>query len=395
MNKSNINRIEPIAPLPSYSKYSCRGKVGECLLGKSMESVEFTKAREDKLREMEEEELKNRYEKERPSEIRKKHGEEMVNREMDKKKELIDDIEQLEECKNKIKVCGLCGEQLDPSDFYFDNTKNENTVVMVGNGKYKKHGRNALPLPVEKKGVIYDYLGQYGENRLSKSLGITLDQLYDDYLERCNIFNDVNTFSKDFKDDLDEYKTSYKTDCLEETTSEENLKRIAEKLKKIAEIGDFSYTDIECGHKFHKKCILEWIKEKKGQVTGDKVIGRSIDPTTRIGNKRPYTRIGFQNFNAPVTCPTCSEPIRQLYYFLPTYCDKIDETGEFIRRKLHITTQNKTKKNLTFADDKNETRFYDKTSETDQIEYGGKRNRVRKTRRKNRKHKKTRKYKKN
>jgi len=313
MSNSNINRIEPIAPLPSYSKYSCRGKVGECLFGKSIETEEFTKAREKRLGEMKEKKLQEEEEnmKERDRLIREKHGEEMVNREMDKKKELIDDIKQLEECKKKIKVCGICEKQLDPSDFYFDNTKNENTVVMVGNGKYKEDGRN-----------VFDVRNQ-----------IILE-------------------------------------------------------------GKFLYTDIDCGHKFHKMCILEWIKNQGGQVTGDKVIGRSIDPTTRIGNKRPYTRIGFQNFSAPVTCPTCSEPIRQLYYFLPTYCDKIDETGEFIRKKRDITTQNKTKKKLTFADNRNEKRFYDKMSETDKFEYGGKKNRIRKTRRKNQKHKKTRKYKK-
>jgi len=68
--------------------------------------------------------------------------------------------------------------------------------------------------------------------------------------------------------------------------------------------------------------------------------------------------------------------------------------GEFIRRKRDTTTKNKTKKNLTFADDRNEMRFYNKTSETNKFEYGGKRNRIRKTRSKNQKHKKTRKYKK-
>jgi len=149
MSNSNINRIEPISPFRSYSKYSCKGKLTECLLGKPTETDEFTKAREKRLGEMKEkklqEELKNTYERERLiGEIRKKHGEEMVNREMDKKKDLIADNKQLEECKKKIKVCGLCQKQLDPSDFNFGNTKNENTVVMVGNGKYKEDGRNVF-----------------------------------------------------------------------------------------------------------------------------------------------------------------------------------------------------------------------------------------------------------
>jgi hypothetical protein len=152
MSNSNINRIEPIVPLPSYSKYSRRGKVGEFLFGKPTETEEFTKAKEMRFREMEEKKLQEEEEniKERDRLIREKHGKEMVNREMDKKKELIDDIKQLEECKKKIKVCGICEKQLDPSDFYFDNTKNENSVVMVGNGRYKQDGRDVYPIPKKK-----------------------------------------------------------------------------------------------------------------------------------------------------------------------------------------------------------------------------------------------------
>jgi hypothetical protein len=380
MSNSNINRIEPIAPFRSYSKYSCRGKLTECLLGKSTETEEFTKAMEERLREIKEKKLQEEEEnmKERDRLIREKHGEEMVNREMDKKKELIVDNKQLEECKKKIKVCGLCQKQLDPSDFNFGNTKNENTVVMVGNGKYKEDGRNIFDVRNQIiLDLIEDLIKKNGLESVPKSLGITVDDIYDYYIKVCKVYQDYSLVDKG------------RSECLTNLISKESL----ENLKKNVET-KFLYTDIECGHKFHKKCILEWIKKNKGQVTGDKVIGRSIVPTTRIGNKRPYTRIGFKNFSAPVTCPTCGEPIRQLYYFLPTYCDKIDETGEFIRRKRDTTTENKTKKNLTFADDRNEKRFYDKMSETDKFEYGGKRNRIRKTRRKNQKHKKTRKYKK-
>lgn len=381
MNNSNINRIEPLTPLPSYSKYSCRGKMGECLFGKSTatESEEFIKAREERLIEMKEkkrqEELKNIYEGEKP--IREKRGEEMVNREMDKKKDLVADSKQLEECKKKIKVCGLCKKQLDPSDFYFGNTKNENTVVMVGNGKYKEDGRNVFEV---RNQIILDLIEalikKNGLESVPKSLGITLDDIYDYYIKVCKVYEDYT---------LDKGRP----ECLKNLMSKENL----ENLKKTVE-GKFLYTDIECGHKFHKKCILEWIKNQGGQVIGDKVMGRSIDLTSRRSQR--YTSSGVQNFSAPVTCPTCSEPIRQLYYFLPTYCDKIDETGEFIKRKRDITTQNKTKKKLTFSDDKNERRFYEIGSETnDFFGGGGKRKRVRKTRRKNRKYKKTRKYKKN
>ena len=381
MNNSNINRIEPLTPLPSYSKYSCSGKMGECLFGKSnaTESEEFIKAREERLIEMKEkkrqEELKNIYEGEKP--IREKRGEEMVNREMDKKKDLVADSKQLEECKKKIKVCGLCQKQLDPSDFYFGNTKNENTVVMVGNGKYKQDGRNVFEV---RNQIILDLIEalikKNGLESLPKSLGITVDDIYDYYIKVCKVYEDYT---------LDKGRP----ECLKNLISKENL----ENLKKTVE-GKFLYTDIECGHKFHKKCILQWIKNQGGQVIGDKVMGRSIDLTSRRSQR--YTISGIQKFSAPVTCPTCNEPIRQLYYFLPTYCDKIDETGEFIKRKRDITTQNKTKKKLTFADDKNERRFYEIGSETnDFFGGGGKRKRVRKTRRKNRKHKKTRKYKKN
>jgi hypothetical protein len=62
MSNSNINRIEPIVPLPSYSKYSCKGKLGECLFGKSTETDEFTKAREERFREMEEKKLQEEEE---------------------------------------------------------------------------------------------------------------------------------------------------------------------------------------------------------------------------------------------------------------------------------------------------------------------------------------------
>jgi hypothetical protein len=391
MSNSNINRIEPIAPFRSYSKYSCKGKLTECLLGKSTETEEFTKAREERLREMKEKKLQEEEEnmKERDRLIREKHGEEMVNREMDKKKELIVDNKQLEECKKKIKVCGLCQKQLDPSDFNFGNTKNENTVVMVGNGKYKEDGRNVYPIPTKKDKFRSLCIQQYGmgRNSLAEKLGITLDELYDEYMNKCNISEcDINCLSFDI-------------------TSNSNLQKILDKR--------FFYTDIDCGHKFHKKCILGEIEKQKGIYKRDTVTARGEEP---------------------VTCPTCSNPIKKLYYFLPTYCDKIDEIGQFIVRKnrpsataiptatiptaiptaiptmksttptsgsvmatlgKNDTKQNKTKKKLTFADN-NEMRFYEKGSVTDDFFGGGrKRKSVRKTRRKNRKHKKTRKYKKN
>jgi len=390
MSNSNINRIEPIVPLPSYSKYSRRGKVGEFLFGKPTETEEFTKAKEMRFREMEEKKLQEEEEniKERDRLIREKHGKEMVNREMDKKKELIVDNEQLKKCKEKIKVCGICKKQLDPSDFYFDNTKNENTVVMVGNGRYKQDGRDAYPIPKQNKNKFLSLcIQQYGmgRNSLAEKLGITLDELYDEYMNKCKIS----------RDECD-------TNCLSsDITSNSNLQKILDKR--------FFYTDIDCGHKFHKKCILGEIEKQKGIYKRGTVTARGEEP---------------------VTCPTCSKPIQKLYYFLPTYCDKIDDTGQFIVRKKqppataiptatiptaiptaiptmkpptpplrsamatlgkNDTKQNKTKKKFTIAD-YNDMRFYEKGSETDDFFGGG---RKRKSVRKNRKHKKTRKYKKN
>ena len=372
MSNSNINRIEPIVP---YSKYWARSTIPGIISrirhgGPPQKREKYKELIQERLNKMSQEEIVERIQKNEEKEglfretLEKKYGNELVTREINEVEKLKRNELSLEECEKKLKQCGICSEQLDPSNF-----GNENSVVMVGNGRYKQDGRNAYPILEKNKNT---FLGQciqqygMGRNSLAEKLGITFDELYDEYMSKCNISEcDYNCLLSDI-------------------TSNSNLQKILDKRNKPS---IFFYTDIDCGHKFHKKCILRLIEEKKGIYERDTVRGRPILRKT----KNPYKPTAYENFSAPVTCPTCSEPIRQLYYFLPTYCDKIDETGEFIRKKRDITTQNKTKKNLTFADDKNETRFYDKTSETDKFEYGGKRKRVRK----NRKHKKTRKYKKN
>ena len=235
-------------------------------------------------------------------------------------------------------------------------------------------GENTYPDLEQHK---YEPLGlcidQHGVGTRAKKLGITFGQLYNEYTKKCN------TRVCDFG-------------CLSDITTDDYLKEMSKR---------FSYTDIVCGHKFHKKCILGEIEKKQKGIYDRGTV-------TARGEK-------------PVTCPTCGELIRKLYYFLPTYCDKIDETGQFIVRKnqpsataiptmtpptpplrsamknakLGHTEQNKTKKKFTIADN-NEMRFYEKGSVYNDFFGGGrKRKSVRKTRRKNRKHKKTRKYKKN
>jgi hypothetical protein len=198
MSNSDINRIGvgDKKLLPKDSKYPhSRGKIANFFLGEQAETDEFKKEKEKRrFREIEEKKLQEEENiKERDRLIREKHGEEMVNREIEKKKDLIDDIKQLEECKKKIKVCGLCNKQLDPSDFYFDNTKNENTVVMVGNGRYKQDGRDAYPIPKQNKNKFLSLcIEQYGMGRdsLAEKLGITLDELYDEYMKKCKISRD-------------------------------------------------------------------------------------------------------------------------------------------------------------------------------------------------------------
>ena len=134
----------------------------------------------------------------------------------------------------------------------------------------------------------------------------------------------------------------------------ENVNKILEKRKTTKEV--FDNSDIFCGHKFHKDCILQWIRDKNGVLNNGKVV------TNKKNN---------------VNCPTCKEPIRQLYYFLPSYCEKIDETGQIIKRNSDTTRS----KQVRFSGNNNV------------FKYGGKRKSLHKTARKKRYHKKTRKYK--
>jgi hypothetical protein len=397
MSNSNINRIEPIVP---YSKLLGNYHRPSSTTSKILRNEEKYKgAIEERLEEMDEKENVERIQKNKEQEtlskekLKEKYGNELFAREINEVGKLkTNELSLGEECKKKLKMCGICGGHLDPSNF-----GNENSVVIVGDGE------NTYPDLEQHK---YEPLGlcidQHGVGTRAKKLDITFGQLYNEYMKKCNTRVRVCDIG-----------------CLEDITTDDYLKEMSKR---------FSYTDIVCGHKFHKKCILGEIEKKQKGIYEHGTV------TAARGEK-------------PVTCPTCGKLIRKLYYFLPTYCDKIDETGQFIVRKkqpsataipiataIHTdiptaipttaistaipkviptmkpttppsrsamamlgkndTKKNKTKK-LTFAD-YNDMRFYEKESETNRFFGGGrKRKSVRKTRRKNRKNKKTRKYKKN
>ena len=393
MSNSDINRIEPIVPYSEYEKYRSPVpfSVSELLSRIQHEPPPQKRKKykgliEERLKEMDEKENVERIQKNEEKEtlfketLEKKYGNELVTREINEVGKLkTNELSLGEECKKKLKMCGICGGDLDPSNF-----GNENSVVIVGDG------RNTYPQLeyLKNQEDLGRCIEQHGVGPRTKKLGITFGQLYNEYTEKCN------TRVCDFG-------------CLSDITTDDYLKEMYNR---------FSYTDIVCGHKFHKKCILGEIEKQKGILQ---------EHGTVTGG---------------VNCPTCGKRIRKLYYFLPTYCDKIDENGQFIVRKnkpsataipiataiptatipnaipkviptmnpptpplrsamknakLGHTKQNKTKKKFEFADN-NELRFYEKGSVTNDFFGGrGKRKRIRKTRRKNRKHKKTRKYKKN
>ena len=386
MSNSNINRIEPIVPYSEYEKYRSQVPLSVSeLLSRirneppPQERKKYKGLIEERLKEMDEKENVERIQKNKEHEalfeekLKKNYGNELFAREINEVGELKTNQLSLGECEKKLKMCGICGGHLDPSNF-----GNENSVVIVGDGRHTyphlEHLKNQ-----EDLGRCIE---QHGMGPRVRNFGITFGQLYNEYTEICN------TRVCDFG-------------CLSDITTNKYLEEMSKR---------FSYTDIVCGHKLHKKCIWDRIKKQKGIYDRGTVTGG-------------------------VKCPTCRNPIGKLYYFLPTYCDKIDETGQFIVRKnqpsataipiataihtdiptaiptaipptpplrsamknakLGHTEQNKTKKKFEFADN-NELRFYEKGSVYNDFFGGrGKRKHVCKTRRKNRKHKKTRKYKKN
>ena len=408
MSNSNINRIEPIVPYSEYEKYRSQFPLSVSeLLSRIRNDPPPQKRKkykgliEERLKEMDEKENVERIQKNEEKEtlfketLEKKYGNKLFAREINEVGKLkTNELSLGEECKKKLKMCGICGGHLDPSNF-----GNENSVVIVGDGRHTYPELEYLKNQ-EDLGMCIE---QHGMGPRVRNFGITFGQLYNEYTEICN------TRVCDFG-------------CLSDITTNKYLEEMSKR---------FSYTDIVCGHKFHKKCIWDRIKKQKGRLH---------EHGTVTGG---------------VTCPTCSEPILRLYYFLPTYCDKIDEIGQFIVRKnqpsataipiataipttaipmataihtdippaiptaipkviptmnpptpplrsamknakLGHTEQNKTKKKFKFADN-NELRFLkNETTEYNDFFGGrGKRKRVRKTRRKNQKHKKTRKYKKN
>jgi hypothetical protein len=233
----NINRIDPLEEdhLPSYSKYSCRGKVSKCLFGKPAETQKQMNLREERLNKMSQEKIVERIQKNEEKEtffketLEKNYGNELVTRENNEVGKLKRNKLSLDKCEKKLKQCGICREQLDPSNF-----GNENSVVMVGNGRYKQDGRDAYPIPKKNKNEFLSLcIQQYGmgRNSLAEKLGITFDELYDEYMNKCKIS----------RDECD-------TNCLlSDITSNSNLQKILDDKR-------FFYTDIDCGHKFHKKC---------------------------------------------------------------------------------------------------------------------------------------------
>ena len=387
MSNSDINRIEPIVPYSEYLPSSTTSGILSRIRhgGPPQERKKYKGLIEEKLKEMDEKENVERIQKNKEQEalfkekLKKNYGNELFAREINEVGELKTNELSLGECKKKLKMCGICGGHLDPSDF-----GNENSVVMVGDGRHTYPELEYL----KNQEDLGRFIEQQGVGPRTKKLGITFGQLYNEYTEKCNT-------------------DKFELGCLSTITTNKYLEEMSKR---------FSYTDIVCGHKFHKECIWGEIKKQEGRLHEHGTV------------------------TGEVNCPTCRKRIRKLYYFLPTYCDKIDENGQFIVRKnkpsataipiataiptatipnaipkviptmnpptpplrsamknakLGHTKQNKTKKKFEFADN-NELRFYEKGSVTNDFFGGrGKRKRIRKTRRKNRKHKKTRKYKKN
>ena len=387
MSNPEINRIEPIVPYSEYSPSSTTSGIASRIWngGPPQERKKYKGLIEEKLKEMDEKENVERIQKNKEQEalfkekLKKNYGNELFAREINEVGELKTNELSLGECKKKLKMCGICGGHLDPSNF-----GNENSVVMVGDGRHTYPELEDL----KNQEDLGRFIEQQGVGPRTKKLGITFGQLYNEYTEKCNT-------------------DKFELGCLSTITTNKYLEEMSKR---------FSYTDIVCGHKFHKECIWGEIKKQEGRLHEHGTV------------------------TGEVNCPTCRKRIRKLYYFLPTYCDKIDENGQFIVRKnkpsataipiataiptatipnaipkviptmnpptpplrsamknakLGHTKQNKTKKKFEFADN-NELRFYEKGSVTNDFFGGrGKRKRIRKTRRKNRKHKKTRKYKKN
>lgn len=349
MNNSDVNRIEPIVPLKYYSKYSNLGKMQNYFFGKTDETPEIKIAKEQRLKEMEDYKKKLLDEQKKISDelfqktLVKYRGEEIIDSEGNKLNEIMNNEKILDECKRRLGLCKICGQQLDPVTFSLNSSLSDDKkrVMIVGNGKYED-GTSIFPKPNKPKiSEIEKCVEQHGVNRLTKKLGIAPDEIYDAYLETCKNMRTCNT------------------ECLMNLVTSENVNKILEKRKTTKEVFTkevFDNSDIFCGHKFHKDCILQWIRYKNGVLNNGKVV------TNKKNN---------------VNCPTCKEPIRQLYYFLPSYCEKIDDTGQIIKRNSDTTRS----KQVRFSFNNNV------------FKYGGKRKSLHKTARKKRYHKKTRKYK--
>ena len=369
-----INVINPIVPLKSYPKHptTISGKIGKVIRKfvnlsgnpyETPETPEVKLAKEQRLKEMDDYEKKLLDEKKKNLDehfqktLVKYRGDEIIGSEVNKLSETMKD-EKIDECKRKLGLCKICGEQLDPITFSLNSSlsDDEKRVIIVGNGK-TEHGNSIFPKPNKKYPDIEKCVELYGVNRLTKQYGFTPDEIYDAYIDNCRY--PENSYS---------HTIHCNVNCLLKLVGPGGEKTLR---KRITKLNDSS--DIYCGHKFHKKCILGWIEQQKGVLHQGKVVTED----------KKYFRVGkyfIPKEKKHVNCPTCNEPIRQIYYFLPSYCEKIDETGQFIKRNSDGTRSTPAGTTKVIISD-------------NVLKYGGKRKSRHKTARKKRYYKKTRKCK--
>ena len=192
MNNSDVNRIEPIVPFKDYSSYSCVGRMNNCFFGKPNETPEEKIAKEQRLKEMEDYKKKLSDEQKKLSDelfqktLVKYRGNEIIGSEGNKLNEIMNNEKILDECKRKLGLCKICGQQLDPVTFSLNSSLSDDKkrVVIVGNGKYED-GTSIFPKPKPKISEIENCVEQYGVNGETKKLGIAPNEIYDAYLETC------------------------------------------------------------------------------------------------------------------------------------------------------------------------------------------------------------------
>ena len=191
MSNSNINRIDPIVPYSEYEEYRSPVpfSVSEILSRiryepPPQERKKYKGLIEEKLKEMDEKENVERIQKNEEKEtlfketLEKKYGNKLFAREINEVGKLkTNELSLGEECKKKLKMCGICGGDLDPSNF-----GNENSVVIVGDGRHTYPELEYL----KNQEDLGRFIEQQGEGPRTKKLGITFGKLYNEYTEKCN-----------------------------------------------------------------------------------------------------------------------------------------------------------------------------------------------------------------